>query len=115
MNVKTASLTGQTPSGYTGTTPGHQFSLRSSLDITPTLQGDAWLRHVSRIDNSQVNIPAFTTLDLRLAWQASKKLEISLVGQNLLDSAHPEYGGGFILSTPSEVQNGFYVKADWKL
>jgi iron complex outermembrane receptor protein len=115
LDIKTASLVGQTQSGYTGTTPSQQFSLRSSLDITPTLQGDAWLRHVSRIDNSQVAIPAFTTLDLRLSWQASKKLEVSLVGQNLLDSAHPEYGSGFVRSTPSEVQRGFYVKADWKL
>ncbi len=114
MDVETANLPGQTPSGYAGTTPSRQFSLRSLLDITPKLRADAWLRHVSRIQNSQFAIPAYTTLDLRLAWQARKELEVSLVGQNLLDSAHLEYGSNFIRSNPSEIQRGFYLKADWK-
>ena len=59
-------------------------------------------------------IELVTALDLRLAWQPRKDLELSLVGQNLLDNAHPEYGSSFILSTPSEIQRGVYLKADWK-
>ncbi len=105
---------GRLPSGYADTTPMHTLSLRASLDFSATLRGDVWLRHVSRIHNDSFSIPAHTTLDLRLAWQATTDLELSLVGQNLLDGAHQEYGSSYILSTPSEVQRGIYVKADWK-
>jgi len=109
--VHTADLPGQTTSDYTGTSPTQQFSLRSSLDLTPTLRWDAWLRHVSRIKIFPIS--EYTTLDMRLAWQARKDLEVSLVGQNLLDSAHLEYEGNFFKYTPTELQRGFYVKANW--
>jgi len=103
---------GRLPSGYADTTPANMFSLLSSLDLSSTLRWDVWLRYVGKVKAHA--IPAYTTLDLRLAWQPSKDLEFSLVGQNLLDSAHPEYGSGYILSTPSEIQRGVYVKAGWK-
>lgn len=105
---------GRLSSGYADTTPAHLLSLRASLEMSSKLHGDAWLRHVSHITNGSFSIPAYTTLDLRLAWQAKPTLELSLTGQNLLDSAHLEYGSSFILSTPSEVQRGIYAKANWK-
>jgi iron complex outermembrane receptor protein len=113
--VITADLPLQTVSDYTDTSPVHQFSLRSSLDLGSSWRWDAWLRHVSRIDNPVFGtIPAFTTLDMRLAWQARKGLELSLVGQNLLDRVHPEYGSNFIQSSPAEIQRAVYLRADWK-
>ncbi|MEQ1743571.1 MAG: TonB-dependent receptor [Candidatus Nitrotoga sp.] len=112
MAVQTAALPGQTLSDYADTSPAHQFSLRSSLDLTSKVHWDAWIRHVSQI--KRYTIPAYTTLDMRLAWQASKTLDVALVGQNLLDSAHPEFGSQFIVSSLNEVQRGFFVKADWK-
>lgn len=110
--IHTVALPGQLPSDYVDVSPAHQFSLRSSLELSPRLRWDAWVRHVSRV--KRYDTPAYTTLDMRLAWQARKDLEFSLVGQNLLDSAHPEFGSTFILSTPSEVERGVYLKADWK-
>jgi iron complex outermembrane receptor protein len=110
--VSSAPFPNQLPSDYVDVSPTHQFSLRSSLDLSPDLRWDTWVRHVSRI--KRYDTPAYTTLDMRLAWQARKALEIALVGQNLLDSAHPEFGSTFIQSTPSEVERGIYLKADWK-
>ena len=37
-------------------------------------------------------VPAYTELDVRLGWQVSESLEVALVGRNLLDSSHPEFG-----------------------
>lgn len=105
---------GRLSSSYADASPAHLLSLRASLEMSSKLHGDAWLRHVSHIANGSFSIPAYTTLDLRLAWQAKPTLELSLTGQNLLDSAHLEYGSSFILSTPSEVQRGIYAKANWK-
>ncbi|MDP2169896.1 MAG: TonB-dependent receptor [Rhodocyclaceae bacterium] len=110
-------LPGATGSEFSDTTPGHQVSLRSSLDITPKLQWDVWLRRVGKIITGSFMTtvtPAYTSLDMRLAWKAGRDLEISLVGQNLLDSSHPEIVMAEILSAPVKIERGVYLKADWQ-
>lgn len=99
-------------SNYDGITPRHQFSLRSSLDLNERLQWDAWLRYVS--DLEVPDVPAYTTLDMRLAWKVDRNLTLSLVGLNLLDRQHPEFGNFFVNSRESEIERSFYVRADWK-
>lgn len=105
------STPGQVASIYTGTTPRHQFSLRAAVDLGPKLQWDAWLRYVSKV--ALHDIPAYTALDLRLAWKVHRKLTLALVGQNLLDPSHPEYGNSFVRSRATELQRAFYLRADW--
>jgi iron complex outermembrane receptor protein len=109
-----ATAPGNITSDYADTAPAQMFSLRASVDLIPNLRGDAWLRHVSSIKLQPAAIPAYTTLDLRLAWQARKNLEIALVGQNLLDAHHPEYRASVIQSTPDEIERSVYLKAEWK-
>ena len=92
--------------------PTHQFSLRSALDLPQAWQWDVWLRAVSRIE--AYDVPGFVTLDMRFAWRPADRLEFSLVGQNLLDAAHAEFGALMIPSQPTEVQRGGYVRLDWK-
>jgi iron complex outermembrane recepter protein len=70
--------------------PNHQFSLRSSFDLPGRFELDAGLRHVSRLPSQ--NVPAYTELDARLGWKASRNVEFSLVGQNLLHPHHAEFG-----------------------
>ena len=110
-------LPGASGGEFTGATPSHQISLRSSLDITPKLQWDAWLRRVGKLDGSTAGmdaVPAYTSLDMRLAWKANRDTEISLVGQNLLESGHQEIVMMNILSVPVKIERGVYVKLDWK-
>jgi iron complex outermembrane receptor protein len=110
-------LPGATGSEFSDTTPSHQVSLRSSLDITPKLQWDVWLRRVGKIITGSfvtTVTPAYTSLDMRLAWKARRDLEVSLVGQNLLDSSHPETVMAEILSAPVKIERGVYLKADWQ-
>jgi len=103
---------------FLGATPSHQISLRSSLDITPHWQWDAWLRRVGKLAGGTPGldaVPAYTSLDMRLAWKPKPDLEISLLGQNLLDAAHPEIVmSNIIFSTPVQIERGVYLKADWK-
>jgi iron complex outermembrane receptor protein len=84
----------------------HRFLLRSAMDLTPKLEFDWTLSHVSSLPSPAV--PAYTTLDLRLGWKQSKQLEVSLIGQNLLDKRHPEFG---LASTRSEIERSVLVKA----
>ncbi|WP_052813285.1 TonB-dependent receptor plug domain-containing protein [Desulfonatronum thioautotrophicum] len=92
--------------------PTRSFSLRSSLDLSSDLQLDAWIRSFNAI--KQHDISGFTTLDLRLGWQARDNLELFIVGQNLLRPSHPEFVEIQLASTPTEVQRSFYFGIDWR-
>ncbi len=99
----------------------HQASLRTGWQIADNFRSDLWLRYVDKVCDfaSPVIlmgecIEAYNTVDLRLAWQVSKQLELSLSGANLLDSRHLEYeseGSDFIVS---EVPRQFYLQVLWE-
>jgi len=96
--------------------PQQQFALRSSLDLTPAWEFDAALRWVDSLptnDNGVIStLPAYTELDLRLAWHPSAHLELSLVGQNLLHDRHAEYR---VSNSPDvEIERTIYGKVAWR-
>ena len=67
---------------------------------------DAWLRHVGEVRANRafaIDIPSYTTLDLRLVWQLTPRMELSLVGQNLLDPQHPEFVQEALVA-PAEIE-----------
>ena len=70
--------------------PHHLFTLRSSVDLPHRVAVDGWLRGVSTLPNPVV--PGYVELDGRLGWEPSPRIELALVGQDLLHSHHPEYG-----------------------
>ena len=93
-------------------TPHHQFSLFSKLELSDDWQLDAWLRHVGEVGANRValiDIPSYTTLDLRVAWQAARDVEISLVGQNLLDPQHPEFVQEALVA-PAEIERAVFAR-----
>src|SRR6266699_3550278 len=73
-----------------GNDPKRQFMLRSSLDLPDSTELDIRVRYVSELPNPKV--PAYTAFDMRIAWRLQRELELSVVGQNLLDSGHVEFG-----------------------
>ncbi|MEZ4483425.1 MAG: TonB-dependent receptor [Syntrophotaleaceae bacterium] len=94
-----------------GTSPKHQLSLRSSLDLPHEVELDLWLRYADELES--LDTAGYLTLDLRLGWQPHPGLELSLVGQNLLQRSHQEYDPEF--QTPaSQVPRGFYGQAVWR-
>ncbi|MBI4871048.1 MAG: TonB-dependent receptor [Candidatus Riflebacteria bacterium] len=99
------------PSPGQPNSPNHQVQLRSYLDLTPDLELNGFLSFVERLRGQ--GVPSFFKLDLQLAWHASPALDLSLVGQDLLDDQHPEFGqpGGALGRI--EVERGFYAKAVW--
>ena len=92
--------------------PTHQLSIRASTDITHNVEFDAWLRYVDALDS--LNVPRYTTLDLRLGWQATKHMELVLGLQNLLDSHHPEFASELINTQATEVERSAYGKVAWR-
>ncbi|MES2354313.1 MAG: TonB-dependent receptor [Pseudomonadota bacterium] len=87
----------------------HRFLFRSSMDLTPNIELDGTLTHVSAIP--AIAVPAYTGMDIRLGWRANKTLEISLTGRNLLDQQHSEFG---TTAERREIQRSALLKAVWK-
>lgn len=96
-----------------GSDPHHQFSIRSSMDVSRSVELDVWLRYVDALPN--LDVPDYLTLDLRLGWQPTEKFDLSFVAQNLLDSHHAEFGSPeFIHTFPTEIERSVYVMVRWR-
>jgi iron complex outermembrane receptor protein len=98
-------------------TPNHQFSIRSMMDLRDDLMLDLWLYYVDELkrtsySRAQSPVPAYTSFNARLAWTPYRGLELSLVGQNLFDSHHPEFVGENFLTT-TEVERSWYAQMRW--
>jgi iron complex outermembrane receptor protein len=88
--------------------PDYQWSLRSSFDLRYNMQLDVQLRSVAALPAPVV--PAYTELDIRLAWFAGQHTELSIAGNNLLHAQHPEYGDPGVRS---EIERSFYGQVRW--
>jgi iron complex outermembrane receptor protein len=71
-----------------GLSPRSQLSLRSWFDLTPDIDVDVWLRHVSKLARGET--PAYTNLDLRAGWRLTSRLELTVRGENLLGAQRTE-------------------------
>ena len=97
-----------TREGDEGNSPHNQVTLRSEMELPWHLQLDAMGRFVDSLPNQ--NVPGYLSLDVRLGWRPSEHFEFSVVGQNLLDNQHPEFGSAIVSSPRTEVQRGVYGK-----
>lgn len=101
------------------TEPKHQASLRTLWSPAGRWNVDATLRYVGGFDqytgtapNPRVRsrVPAYVELNSRLAWRYSEHSELALVGDNLLDAAHPEFGPA---ATRSEAERALRLEWIW--
>ena len=92
-----------------GNDPNNQFLLQSMIDLPHGFELDCVLRFVDSLPSPEV--PAYFTADVRLAWRLRSNLEISMVGQNLCDNQHPEFGAA---ATRLEIPRSFYGKVTWR-
>ncbi len=97
--------------------PTHQFSLRSMMNLRDDLLLDLWLYHVSELERTaysrpDLSVPAYTSFNLRLAWMPYKNLEFSLVGKNLFDDRHLEFVGENFL-TVTELERAWQIQVRW--
>jgi iron complex outermembrane receptor protein len=97
--------------------PSHQVAFRSSADLARNLELDSAFRWVDsfQFNNSSVAevVPDYFELDLRLGWRATKNLQLSIVGQNLLHDHHLEY----VIADPNpreEIVRSVYGKVTWR-
>ena len=90
-----------------GDDPAHRAQLKSSLDLGNGVTVDTFLRYVGRLPDPA--LPSYVEMNLRCGWQATRKLQISVTGSNLLHAYHLEYPGPDGERIPRTV----YAEARW--
>ncbi len=74
-----------------GASPQRQGQIQSSWELSRKLELNITYRYVGSLHSQ--GVPSYSTGDARFAWRASRQLEVSLVGRNLLQPWHFEYLG----------------------
>jgi iron complex outermembrane receptor protein len=92
--------------------PENQVFLRSSMNLFESLEldlGGRWVDVLHNISNGVVGtVPSYFEMDARVGWRPTKNLELSVVGHNLLQDHHPEYG--YPSPTREEITRSVYGK-----
>jgi len=103
------SSTDRTSKHQEGDSPRQQFYVHSAVTLPGAWALDVDVRRVGELPNQQ--LPAYTNGNARVAWQATHGLELALIGQNLLEPAHAEFG------TPArrrDVRRSVFAKVTWR-
>jgi iron complex outermembrane receptor protein len=74
------------------------------MDLPHHLDLDCTLRYVSELASQ--NVPAYTAFDVRLAWRPTQQFELAIVGQNLFDNQHLEFGAS---ANRHEIERGVFA------
>lgn len=69
--------------------PHHQFMIRSQVYLPHDVRLVNTAYYISERESAAVD--AYLRLDAQVIWKATDSIELSLVGQNLLDNQHPEF------------------------
>ncbi len=95
-----------------GSSPRHQFNVRSHLDLPRKVEFDAALYYVD--DLPAQGVPDYTRVDARLGWRPTDGLELSLALQNIFDKRHPEFVSVVSGLSSCEAPRSVYGKITWE-
>lgn len=93
-------------------TPRNYVHVRSSFDVGRNVNADVM---VSWVDDAPTReAMAQFTLNVRIGWLPMRNLEVSLVGQRLIDSPRIEYGGELLRTVPTRAEPSVYGAIAWR-
>lgn len=99
--------------GDTGNLARNQASLTQSFDLGNARQFDLITRYVDNIPTQRVS--AYLAVDTRFSWHVSQHLTASVVGRNLFDRRHPEFGSNdFTGDVVTEVPRSVHAYLEWR-
>ncbi len=101
--------TDRSSAAQVGDSPRHQAQLRSILDLGAAFELDAVVRYTDALPRQRV--PAYWSADAHLAWRPRVGLEFALLGQNLLEPQHAEFG---LPATRREIPRGVQGRLTWR-
>ncbi len=109
---KNADSQDPTPDLPNGSSPRHQWYLRSSVDLPKHFEQDTTLRFVDQLPS--LNVPSYYSLDAHLGWRPVSRLELSIGGQNLLNNWHFEFMPDFVNTSPTVVKRSIFGSITFK-
>ncbi|HEY4382243.1 MAG TPA: TonB-dependent receptor [Acidobacteriaceae bacterium] len=92
-----------------GSSPHHQVVIQPLISLPRRFEVDAAYRYVSALPSQ--NVKAYHTADVRLGWHASHDWELSVVGRNLFQPRHAEFGSD--VNTIVGIKRDVYAKVTW--
>ncbi|MGI6656472.1 MAG: TonB-dependent receptor plug domain-containing protein [Desulfobulbus sp.] len=104
------------------TSPKHQVSLRSSMQLAEDWRLNLWARYtdatkgISNLTASNpepMEIAPAVTLDANLVWTPTDRLEVMLAGRNLTNRSRFEYLSEYAIP-PTEIERSVYGKITWR-
>jgi iron complex outermembrane receptor protein len=98
---------------YEGSTPQHQVALLSKINLPQNFTFDQRFRYASELPAQ--NVRGYSTLDVQLAWTYKSQFRIAVVGQNLFQPQHEEWGTGDPAQQNLGIRRGAYVKLTWMM
>jgi iron complex outermembrane recepter protein len=110
LNKTAASQDISTVNSAQGSSPNHQVLVQSSLDLPKKFALDQSLRYVSALPAQ--GVAAYSTADVGLTWRARPGLSLSIVGQNLFQPHHAEFGGD--PDSLVGIKRSVYLKIMWQ-
>jgi iron complex outermembrane receptor protein len=100
----------QMPTRVEGDTPQHLFNIRSHYDINDQLEFNTNMYFAGERKAGDAATPAFTRLDVGVTWRPTANMELSVWGQNLLDSQHGEFTDMWVSDRALETQRSVFVQ-----
>jgi len=102
--------TGNLLRSYLGSSPSSLVGFQSLFNLPKHFEFDQTYRYSSKLPAQAVG--AYSTADVRLGWHVGEGLDFSVIGQNLLQPSHPEFGGnpGPLVG----IKRSFYGKITWR-
>ena len=101
--------------GAENASPRNRVFLRSMLQLAHDVEVDTTLRWVDNLMINGTKVNSYFTGDLRLGWRPIDGLEISLVGRDLFQPKHLEFGESALASgAASAVQRSVFLKVTWE-
>jgi iron complex outermembrane receptor protein len=97
---------------YDKSSPKHDVTVQSKIDLPLRFQFDQNYRYVSQLAAQKVK--AYQTMDLRLGRPLGRNLSLELVGQNLFQPQHYEWGTGDPTQPLVGIYRAAYVKLSFK-
>ena len=93
--------------------PHNTVFVRNLVDLPYNLELDTNLRYVDNVP--AVDTGAYVNLDARLGWKPTENWELAVVGQNLLEDNHKEFGSSAFVATEfTRVPRGMYVQLTYR-
>lgn len=108
LKRQAGSIDRNTEATVEGNSPANQAGLRANWQPSSMLNLSSQLRYVDALPAQQV--PGYAELDLRAGWWLRPDIELALVGQNLLQRSHAEFG---LPANRLEIERSLLAELRW--